>query len=236
MIISLVDPSPVPLRKPPRDAEAWVTAAAGSWVVALDNMTHIPDWLSDSLCRAVTGDGDVRRMLYANFELVVFSFRRCVVMSGIDLGALNGDLVDRLLPVHLDVIPPAQRREESALWERWGLAYPRILGALLTALSDLIRILPAVELDAPPRMADFAKVLAGVDRLYGTHGLELYIDKARSIATESLTADPFDHGDDGNPRRRFRGDLGPPAVDDRRAGQKAEGLAWHRPGRDAAPP
>ena len=30
---SLLDPGPVPVRKPPRDADSWVTAAAGSWVV-----------------------------------------------------------------------------------------------------------------------------------------------------------------------------------------------------------
>ena len=61
MIVDLIDPSPVPLRQAPRDAESWVTAAAGSWVVALDNLSGIPPWLSDSLCRAVTGDGSVKR-------------------------------------------------------------------------------------------------------------------------------------------------------------------------------
>ncbi|MEL7158966.1 MAG: ATP-binding protein, partial [Actinomycetota bacterium] len=60
LLVSIVDPSPVPARKPPRDADSWVTAAAGSWVVAIDNLSTIPLWLSDSLCRAVTGDGDVR--------------------------------------------------------------------------------------------------------------------------------------------------------------------------------
>lgn len=56
-------PSPVPLRQSPRDADSWVTAAAGSWVVALDNLSAIPPWLSDSLCRAATGDGNVKRAL-----------------------------------------------------------------------------------------------------------------------------------------------------------------------------
>ncbi len=64
VLAMLLDPGPVPVRKPPRDAEAWVTAAAGSWLVAIDNLSDIQPWLSDSLCRAVTGDGDVRRKLY----------------------------------------------------------------------------------------------------------------------------------------------------------------------------
>lgn len=79
-LVQLVDPSPVPLRKPPRDADGWVTAASGSWVVGLDNLSTIPPWLSDSLCRAVTGDGDgdVRRELYSGDGLSVFSFRRVI--------------------------------------------------------------------------------------------------------------------------------------------------------------
>ena len=105
ILVSLTDPSPVPVRKAPRDAETWVTAAAGSWVVALDNLSGMPDWLSDSVCRAVTGDGDVRRMLFKDSDLVVFAYRRVVIVNGIDLGALRGDLIDRMLRINLDIIP-----------------------------------------------------------------------------------------------------------------------------------
>jgi hypothetical protein len=64
LLSRLVDPSPAELRSAPRDLEQWAVAAAGSWLVVLDNISGIPDWLSDALCRAVTGDGMVRRRLY----------------------------------------------------------------------------------------------------------------------------------------------------------------------------
>jgi hypothetical protein len=38
MLVDLIVPSPVPLRQAPRDTDSWVTAASGSWVVALDNL------------------------------------------------------------------------------------------------------------------------------------------------------------------------------------------------------
>jgi hypothetical protein len=41
-VVSLTDPSVVPLRMPPRDIEAWVTAANGSWVVALTTCPILP--------------------------------------------------------------------------------------------------------------------------------------------------------------------------------------------------
>lgn len=86
-LASIIDPSPVATRKTPRDVESWTTAAAGAWVIALDNLSDIPDWLSDSMCRASTGDGDVRRRLYSDGDLAVFAFRRCVIFNGIDVGA-----------------------------------------------------------------------------------------------------------------------------------------------------
>ncbi len=67
----MVDPSVVPFRVAPQGEEKWITAAVGSWVVAIDNASSISPWFSDALCRAVTGDGDVKRMLYTNNDLVV---------------------------------------------------------------------------------------------------------------------------------------------------------------------
>ena len=124
ILVSLIDPSPVPLRKAPRDADSWITAASGSWVVALDNLSSVPDWLSDTLCRAVTGDGDVRRQLYTDAGLALFAFRRCILLNGIDLGAVRGDLADRLLVIDLDVIDEHHRRLDGELADRWRDAHP----------------------------------------------------------------------------------------------------------------
>jgi hypothetical protein len=190
-LVELIDPSSVPLRKPPKDAESWVTAAAGSWVVGLDNLSHIPDWLSDSLCRAVTGDGDVRRALYTDGGLAVFAFRRCIVLNGIDVGALRGDLVDRLVHVELEVIPEDDRVKEEDLNERWSQSHPAILGALLAGVAGVLRVISSVRLASKPRMADFAHIVAAVDQLLGTKGLERYIERANVMVMDSLTADPF---------------------------------------------
>jgi hypothetical protein len=191
VLVSILDPSPVPIRKPPRDADSWVTAAAGSWVVGLDNLSDIPPWLSDSLCRAVTGDGDVRRKLYTDGDVAVFAFRRCVILNGIDFGAVRGDLADRELPVELDVISEDRRLPETELWPRWTNAHPSILGAVLDLVAGVKAALPFVHLDKKPRMADFAQLLAAVDQVLGTVGLPRYLAKQAELATESLTDDMF---------------------------------------------
>jgi len=190
MLAAVLDPSPVPSRKQPRDVDAWVTAASGSWVVSVDNVSSVPAWWSDALCRAVSGDGDVRRRLYTDGELSVFSFRRVIVLNGIDLGGLRGDLAERLLRVELDVIDPTSRRTDRDLAAAWEDAHPRILGALLDLACQVLAVLPGLRLSTLPRMADFARVLAAVDEVLGTDGMGRYTGQADSLSADVVTSEP----------------------------------------------
>lgn len=190
MPAAIIDPSPAQVRKAPRDVEAWTTAAAGSWVVALDNLSGVPDQISDALARASTGDGDVRRRLYSDGDLHVIAFLRVVFLNGIDLGALNDDLVDRLVTITLERIPDQRRRKDADMTRNWRAAHPRVLGALLDLTCRVLRELPRVELDSPPRMADFGYVLAAVDRVLDTEGMKTYIGSRTEMAEEVVTSDP----------------------------------------------
>jgi hypothetical protein len=190
-LVNLIDPSPAPLRKAPRDADAWVVAASASWVVALENLSGvIPLWFSDSLCRASTGDGDVRRQLYTDGDVAVFAFRRIVVINGIDVTVTQGDLADRLLRVSLPRIGEDKRKTDEEIAKSWHEAQPAILGALLTLAADVHQRLTKIEVPNLPRMADYAKVLAAVDAVLGTKGLAYYREQCKNLAADTLDA-PF---------------------------------------------
>lgn len=189
MLVQLVDPSPAPLRKSPKDEEDWVVAAKGSWVVAIDNVSSLPAWLSDALCRGATGDGAVMRRLYTDSDLSVLALTRVLMLTSIDAGALRGDLADRLLSIELEPIPPERRRLERDLTVAFDNARPRILGALLDLLAEVLAVLPTVELDEFPRMADFALVLAAVDKVTGMQSLELFADQARELTARVVESD-----------------------------------------------
>lgn len=185
----LIDPSPAQLRSAPRDVEGWAVAAAGSWVVGLDNISTVPDWFSDSLCRAVTGDGMVRRALYTDSGLSVLAFRRVVLLTSIDPGALRGDLADRLLGVECQLIDDAGRLEEAQLAADWAAAHPRVLGALLDLTAAVLEVLPGIHLTRRPRMADFGRVLAAVDEVMGSKGLARYAGQGAALAAEVVESD-----------------------------------------------
>lgn len=194
LMVGLIDPSPALLRSEPRDSEGWAMTAAGSWAVCIDNVSRIPGWWSDALCKAVTGDGWVRRKLYTDSDLAVLTFRRCIVLTSIDAGALRGDLGDRLLLIDLERIDDANRRTEADLDLEYQIVRPRLLGSLLSAVARTLAALPGVKLDTMPRMADFARVLAALDsacpELTGGRALDLFIAQRTRIAQDVVDGDP----------------------------------------------
>ncbi|MGA5130835.1 ATP-binding protein [Streptomyces olivoreticuli] len=191
MIINLVDPSPATKRAAPRDAKTWAVQAFNSWAMCLDNVSGIPPWLSDTLCKAVTGDADLARALYSDDDLVVLAFRRVLAMTTIDAGALAGDLADRVLILELQLITDDQRRTEEELDAAYLAARPAILGALLDLLAAVLRELPTIQLAHKPRMADWARVMAAVDRVQGWNTLGDYRAAALDVAADALAGDPF---------------------------------------------
>lgn len=187
---SLVDPSPAALCAPPRDPEDWMVLASASWAVALDNVSDVSEWWSDALCRAVTGDALVRRRRYSDSAATVLSFRRVVILTSIDAGAIRGDLGDRLLLLDLLPIDGKQRRYDAELREEADRLRPEILGAALDLLARTLEELPRVELAEKTRLADFERVLAAVDRVVGCDALAVYRRQRDTIAEEVVASDP----------------------------------------------
>ncbi|WP_254709956.1 ATP-binding protein [Streptomyces lunaelactis] len=190
-IVNLIDPSPAAKRSQPRDVKSWATQAFNSWALCLDNISMIPPWLSDTLCKAVTGDGIVDRALYTDDDVVVLTFRRVLAMTTIDAGALAGDLAERLLMLDLQLIDEDKRRTEEELDNAFRDARPMILAALFDLLAAVLKELPNVQLERMPRMADFARVLAAVDRIKGWQTLASYTTSSADVAADALEGDPF---------------------------------------------
>ncbi len=65
IVRKLVDPHVSPLAGDPREPRDLMVAAQNCWVLALDNISSLPPWLSDYLCRLATGGGLHARTLYS---------------------------------------------------------------------------------------------------------------------------------------------------------------------------
>ena len=156
LVRAVVDPNVAPLRTVPREVRDLMIAASHSWVLAYDNLSDIPPWLSDALCRMATGGGFSTRELYTDDDEVIFDAMRPVLINGIEELATRSDLLDRTICLCLPTIPDGMRRTEQQLFADFEQRRPQILGAFLDAVAKALQQLPNVRLAKPPRMADFS--------------------------------------------------------------------------------
>jgi len=153
----LLDPSVIELLTLPRDERERVQQLDHHWLAFYDNVTSISWWMSDTLCRAATGGGFTKRELYSDDSDVIYDFKRCVGLNGINIAAQRGDLLDRSLLVGLQNIPREKRRTEEQLLREFEAIKAEILGGFLDTLVKAIQIYPSVNLKGLFRMADFTR-------------------------------------------------------------------------------
>jgi hypothetical protein len=161
---ALIDPNASPLRALPREDRDLFIAAINGWVLAFDNVSTLPDWISDTLCRLATGGGFATRQLYSDSDEVLFDAMRPIVLNGIEDLVGRPDLADRSVFLTLEPISEQTRQAEEAFWASFEKDRPRIIGALLDMVVHGLKYLPGVKLDRTPRMADFARWGAACER------------------------------------------------------------------------
>ena len=163
------------------------------WIVPYDNLTYLPDWASDMLCRAVTGGGIAVRKLYSDDEDTILQFKRCVLLNGINVAAQRGDLLDRSTLIALTAIAPEQRRTEEELIQAFENDLPKILAGFLNILSNALKLYPTVKLEGYQRLADFSRYGCAIAIALGRTKEEFvnaYADKVKQQNEEALNADP----------------------------------------------
>ena len=122
-LLALVDPQPAADRTPPKDNREWAIFARASWAFSYDNITGIPPWLSNALCKGVTGDAVLQRVLHSDDDIGVYSFQRVIALTTIAIRhEVAGDLADRILLVEPEVIE--KRRTETEITAARAAALP----------------------------------------------------------------------------------------------------------------
>ena|SRR5215207_2343713 len=193
LLRALVDPSTASLRTTPRNERDLIIAATNSWCVAFDNISSLPPWVSDALCRLSTGGGFSARELYTDSEEVLFDATRPVILNGITDVATRPDLLDRALIITLPPIPEEKRRSEAKLHQEFEKALPSILGALLDGVAGALGRVEDVRLEGMPRMADFAVWATAAESALGWEPgtfMAAYAGNRTEATENALEADP----------------------------------------------
>jgi hypothetical protein len=192
MLKALVDPNAAPVRALPREERELMIAANNGHLLAFDNLSGLPAWLSDALCRLASGASFAVRQLYTDDDEVLFQAARPLLVNSIEEVITRPDLADRSIFLTLPPLANAWRQSERELWRQFELARPRILGALLDLVVHGLRTLPGISLDRLPRMADFALWAAACETALwppGTFG-RTYEANRKTAIEAIIDADP----------------------------------------------
>jgi Bifunctional DNA primase/polymerase, N-terminal len=189
---SLTDDSSVALCSKPRDERDIAIAMKNSAVVAYDNLSGLPEWISDAFCRVCDKAGFRTRLLRTDDEEALFSERRSLIVSGIDNPASRADLADRCISVQLESIEA--KETEQDLDARFEDKRAGILGALLTVVSAGLKVLPDTKADATIRMSDFCRWIVACEPALGWEPgtfQKFYKQNRQDLVVDNLTEDSF---------------------------------------------
>jgi hypothetical protein len=79
----------------PREERDLFIVATNGHVLAFDNLSALPPWLSGALCWLGSGGSFAVRQLYTNQDEVLFEAARLIILNGIEAVVSRPDLADR---------------------------------------------------------------------------------------------------------------------------------------------
>jgi hypothetical protein len=150
----LLAPHAAGFTAPPKSEADLAMAAINVGIVALDNLSTMPPWLSDGLCRMSTGGTFTVRRGHSDFEQETVTVEAPVILTAIGDLTPRADLADRTINISLDAIPADKRKPRSVLLAEFENVRAELLGALLDLIAEGLRNEHMVPGNLS-RMADF---------------------------------------------------------------------------------
>jgi hypothetical protein len=120
-----------------------------------DNLSYMPEWVSDTLCCSVTGAGMESRELFTTDDSFIRSFKRCILLNGVNLTTRKGDLINRSI-LH-ETEPSLSRRTDEELNTEFEKDLPEILGGFFDVLVKALQLEGTITPPKDFRLLDFTK-------------------------------------------------------------------------------
>ena len=197
LIKMLVDPSIVKTLTFPRDINELIQQLSHNYIAYFDNVSIIREWISDALCRSVTGSGFSKRQLYTDDDDIIYYFLRCIGFNGINLAATKADLLDRGIIIQLERIPKQKRRKIEDIWNDFEILRPQLLASIFDILVKVLQIKQKGGIkisNGLNRMADFEEYAEIISRCMGYQEdefLRVYQDNIGLQIDEAIQASPL---------------------------------------------
>jgi hypothetical protein len=199
---ALVDPILAKPPKAPREDRDVMVVGSHRFLLPMDNLKDIPVSRAATLCLVLSGSTDVSRELYSDAGMVMVTAFCPIIATATTMVVTEMDLFDRSIIVFTgepfeteDSAPVVQRERKTAedLEAEFTAAWPRLLGAVLTAVSHGLRNQHTPKPGALPRLADLAVWAHRCESGFGFNPgilLEALREAVRNAARDAAEHDP----------------------------------------------
>jgi hypothetical protein len=167
LIKMLIDPSAPVLLTLHKSRDEFIQQANHNYLAFYDNVKFIPYWLSDEICKTVTGIGHTKRALYSDDDDIVYEHKHCVSLNGINVSLTEPDALDRSIFIELEEIEDEARKREEEILARFEIIKPKLLAYLFDIVAKAMQIKLTLKLTRLSRMADFTEWGEAISRALG---------------------------------------------------------------------
>ncbi|MEW6352616.1 MAG: hypothetical protein AB1646_26515 [Thermodesulfobacteriota bacterium] len=170
-----VDPSSVGTLCLSKDPTELVQCLDHHFLPVFDNLSTLPRWASDVLCRATTGLGHTKRELFSDDDDITYFVTRTYILNGISVCPSAPDLMDRVLLIEMQRIPDNERQSKRKLLSRLTQIKPSVLGGICDAVAYALANYTDADPSELPRLTDWAEWALPISEAVG-------VGKARFFA------------------------------------------------------
>lgn len=139
---------------------------------------------------------DLQREIYSDDDDVIYQFKRCIGINGINIAATKPDLLDRSILTELERIDVMARLGEDEVKSKFAALKPQLLGYIFDVLVRVLQVKNSggIKLEELPRMANFAEHDEIISRCMGykeNEFLSSYFKNIDLITEEAINANPI---------------------------------------------
>lgn len=189
-----IDPSSLDLLSIYNDKTQFIQQISHNFLCFYDNVRREPGWLSDEVCRAITGGAFSKRGLYTDDEDIPYKYKKRMSFSGINVIFGQEDALDRSIKVELERIKDEDNIPDTRVLDELTQQIPELLGYIFDVLSKALEIKDSINLKRLPRMADFAEWGEAIARSLGYEPLQFidaYFENIGQQNFEIVESNPF---------------------------------------------
>jgi len=179
----LIDPSSVETQSPPNNPKDALQILDHHYIPIFDNLNTLPRWLSDTFCRAVTGEGQETRQLYTDDKAFIRQLSRCIMLNGVNLPITQSDLLSRTIMHSTE--PTSKHIAEAELNKAFAEIQGEILGGLFDVVVKALQLRDSVLVpETDFRLADFFKWGYLLSEALGFGGGEFVVAMAENLKSQ----------------------------------------------------